>query len=166
MYPKKIVSGIQPTGAIHLGNYFGAIKRWVDLQESDDSVFFIADLHAMTMPYVRESHGHSTTTSHRTAIAFYFVSLYSQEPKQLTDNIFELTATLLACGIDPNKSTLFLQSTVHQHTELSWIFNCLTTMNRLSQLPQFKEKAEQAKIACTGLFMYPVLQAADILLHK
>lgn len=89
-----------------------------------------------------------------------------QEPKKLHDNIIELTATLLACGIDPHKSTLYLQSTVHQHAELSWIFNCLTTMNRLSKLPQFKEKSEQVKEARTGLFMYPVLQTADILLHK
>lgn len=89
-----------------------------------------------------------------------------QEPAQLRENIFELTATLLACGIDAKKSPIFLQSTVPQHAELSWILSCLCTMPRLSQLPQFKEKSAQVRDIRAGLFLYPVLQAADIMIHK
>lgn len=89
-----------------------------------------------------------------------------QEPLQLRENIFELTASLLACGIDVKKSSIFLQSTVHQHAELFWILSCLCTMPRLSQLPQFKEKSAQVRNVQSGLFLYPVLQAADILIHK
>lgn len=89
-----------------------------------------------------------------------------QDPTQLRENIFELTATLLACGIDAEKSTIFLQSSIPQHSELCWILSCLCTMNRLSHLPQFKEKSAQVRDVQTGLFLYPVLQAADILIHK
>ncbi|KAJ6646550.1 Tryptophan--tRNA ligase, mitochondrial, partial [Pseudolycoriella hygida] len=139
-WPRKIVSGVQPTGAVHLGNYLGAITRWVDLQNSGENVsFFIADMHSITLP---------------------------QDPQQLKKNILEMTATLLACGIDPNKSTLFLQSTIKQHAELCWIFGCLTTMARLSHLPQYKEKSATVKEIPLGLFVYPVLQAADILIYK
>lgn len=94
-----------------------------------------------------------------------FVSVW-QEPEKLRENIFQLTATLLACGIDPQKSSLFLQSSVPQHTELCWLFTCFTTMVRLSNLPQFKEKTDNLKNVPVGLFAYPILQAADILIHK
>ncbi|XP_063705644.1 tryptophan--tRNA ligase, mitochondrial isoform X2 [Culicoides brevitarsis] len=137
-FPKKIFSGVQPTGALHIGNYFGAIKRWVDLQNSGENVTYsVVDLHSITLP---------------------------QDPKVLRDNTMKLTATLLACGIDPKKATLFLQSSVPQHTELSWILGCLTTMTRLTHLPQYKEKSATLKEIPLGLFMYPVLQAADIML--
>lgn len=89
-----------------------------------------------------------------------------QEPDQLRENIFELTATLLACGIDEKKAKIFLQSTIPQQPELCWILSCLCTMVRLSNLPQFKEKSEQVKDARAGLFLYPILQAADILVHR
>lgn len=125
---------------MHLGNYIGAIKRWTDLQNSGTNVsYFIADLHSITLP---------------------------QDPTILKQNILQMTATLLACGIDPSKSTLFLQSTVKQHAELGWIFGCLTTMARLAHLPQYKEKLDKVKDIPLGLFVYPVLQAADILIYK
>lgn len=89
-----------------------------------------------------------------------------QEPAQLRENIYELTATLLACGIDTKKAPIFLQSTIPQHAELCWILSCLCTMTRLSNLPQFKEKSAQVRDVQTGLFMYPILQAADIMIHK
>lgn len=139
-YPRKIFSGVQPTGALHIGNYFGAIKRWVDLQNSrEDVTYCVVDLHSITLP---------------------------QDPVTLKDNTLQLTATLLACGIDPDKATLFLQSSVPQHTELSWILGCLTTMARLTHLPQYREKSATMKEIPLGLFMYPVLQSADILLYK
>lgn len=140
IFPRKIFSGVQPTGALHIGNYFGAIKRWVDLQNSgEDVTYCVVDLHSITMP---------------------------QDPVILRENTMKLTATLLACGIDPDKATLFLQSSVPQHTELSWILGCLTTMARLTHLPQYKEKSATLKEIPLGLFMYPVLQSADILLYK
>lgn len=139
-FPMKIFSGVQPTGALHIGNYFGAIKRWVDLQNSGASVTYsVVDLHSITLP---------------------------QDPVALRDNTLKLTATLLACGIDPEMATLFLQSSVPQHTELSWILGCLTTMARLTHLPQYKDKSASMKEIPLGLFMYPVLQSADILLYK
>lgn len=134
------MSGIQPTGVVHLGNYLGAIQRWCDIQNTGENVsYFLADLHSITLP---------------------------QDPTELRHNILQMTATLLACGIDPHKSTLFLQSSVKQHTELGWIFSCLTTMARLAHLPQYKEKSAKVKEIPLGLFVYPVLQAADILMYK
>lgn len=139
-YSKRIFSGIQPTGSIHLGNYLGAIQKWVDLQNSNQVVLYsIVDMHSITLP---------------------------QNPKELKKNILEMTATLLACGIDPDKSILFQQSTVPMHAELCWILGCLTTMPRLGQLPQFREKSAKVKDIPLGLYVYPVLQAADILLYK
>lgn len=139
-YPRKIFSGIQPTGALHIGNYFGAVKKWVDLQNNgEDVTYCIVDLHSITLP---------------------------QDPIQLRDNTFKLTATLMACGIDPSKATLFLQSSVPQHAELGWILGCLTTMAKLSHLPQYKEKSATLKEIPLGLYVYPVLQAADIMLYK
>lgn len=162
-WPKRIISGVQPTGTLHFGNYFGAIQRWIQLQnDGEDVSYFIADLHSMTLPFV----------SLKMYVSFWCdfnnnsIDFNSQVANELTENIFEMTASLLACGIDPKKSTLFLQSAVPQHNELCWIFSCLTTMPRLTNLPQFKEKSATVKNVPTGLFMYPVLQAADILIHK
>ncbi|XP_077296719.1 tryptophanyl-tRNA synthetase, mitochondrial [Arctopsyche grandis] len=138
--PRRIFSGIQPTGALHIGNYFGAVKSWIDLQnKGDDVMVSIVDLHSITLP---------------------------QNPETLQNNILEITATLLACGIDHNKSILFLQSSVPQHSELAWILGCISTMARLAHLPQFKEKSESMKEVPLGLYIYPVLQGADILLYK
>ncbi|XP_015603926.1 tryptophan--tRNA ligase, mitochondrial isoform X2 [Cephus cinctus] len=139
-YPERIFSGIQPTGNMHLGNYLGAIQKWIELQNSGKNVIWsIVDLHSITLP---------------------------QDSIELRQNILKMTATLLACGIDPEKSILFQQSTVSMHAELSWILGCNTTMPRLGQLPQFKEKSEKVKEVPLGLYIYPVLQAADILLYK
>ncbi|XP_028132038.2 tryptophan--tRNA ligase, mitochondrial [Diabrotica virgifera virgifera] len=139
-YQKRIFSGIQPTGAIHLGNYLGAIAQWVKLQDQGEHVILaIADLHSMTLPH---------------------------EPKILSRNIQEIAATLLACGIDPNRTILFQQSKVAVHTQLSWCLGCICTMPRLAHLPQYKEKSKDLKDIPLGLFVYPVLQAADILAYK
>lgn len=139
-FPRKIFSGVQPTGSLHIGNYFGAIKRWVDLQNAgEDVTYCIVDLHSITLP---------------------------QDPVQLRNRTLQLTAILLACGIDTNRATLFLQSSVPQHTELGWILGCMSTMARLAHLPQFKEKSATLKDVPLGLMVYPVLQAADIMLYK
>ncbi|CAL1681676.1 unnamed protein product [Lasius platythorax] len=139
-YPKRIFSGIQPTGSVHLGNYFGAIQRWVELQNAGEEVLCsIADLHSITLP---------------------------QDPKKLRENTLLMAATLVACGIDFEKSILFQQSKVPMHTELCWVLGTITTMPRLAHLPQFKEKSESLKNIPLGLYIYPVLQAADILLYK
>lgn len=137
---KKIFSGIQPTGNLHIGNYLGAVRRWVDLQDtSDELIYCIVDLHSITVP---------------------------QNPIELRENSLKLCASLLACGIDPKRATLFLQSSIKEHTELGWILGCITTMARLSHLPQFKEKTVKAKEIPLGLFLYPILQCADIMLYK
>ncbi len=136
----RIFSGIQPTGQLHLGNYLGAIKQWVSLQEQGDCLFCIVDLHAISMP---------------------------QDPKQLRKSILHGVAAYIACGIDPEKCTIFPQSQVIGHTELSWILGCLTPMGWLNRMTQFKDKAgkNREKVGL-GLYAYPVLQAADILLYK
>ena len=143
---RRIFSGIQPTGTLHLGNYFGAVKRWKDFpknavlgQKSPPPVFSIVDLHAITLP---------------------------QDPAILRSNICGMTACLLACGIDHKESILFLQSDVKEHASLCWILGTLATMPRLYALPQFKDKAQSLKEVPFGLFAYPVLQSADILLYK
>ncbi|XP_044528446.1 tryptophan--tRNA ligase, mitochondrial [Gracilinanus agilis] len=137
----RIFSGIQPTGIPHLGNYLGAIESWVSLQEKCSSVLFsIVDLHSITVP---------------------------QDPAVLHQSILDITAVLLACGINPEKSILFQQSQVPEHSELSWILGCLVRMPRLQNLPQWKTKNTSLKQEGTvGLFTYPILQAADILLYK
>jgi len=146
MSKKRVLSCIQPTGEIHIGNYFGAVKNWVDIQDTYDCVYGVVDLHAMTMPY---------------------------DPKTLQDYTTQMFIDLLACGIDPEKSVLFIQSLVPQHTELTWIFNCVTSYGELSRMTQFKDKTDQLEAAgnkkgfvSAGLFTYPVLQAADILIYK
>jgi tryptophanyl-tRNA synthetase len=137
---KRIVSGIQPTGFLHLGNYLGSIKQWVELQKEYESFLFLADLHAITVP---------------------------QDPEALRKSIRVTAATYIACGIDPNKSAIFAQSTVHEHAELGWILNCMTPIGWLNRMVQFKDKAGKDKEkASLGLYSYPVLQAADVLLYK
>ena len=138
---KKIFSGVQPTGNLHLGNYIGAIKNFVDLQnqEGNECVYCVVDLHAITL---------------------------KQDPKILKDNIRETTATFLASGIDPKKSIIFNQSLVPAHAEGSWILGCVARMGLLNRMTQFKEKAGKDKEkASVGLYIYPVLMTADILLY-
>lgn len=139
--PKKIFSGIQPSGNIHIGNYLGAIKQWVDLQDkAEETIFCIVDLHAITVP---------------------------QDPKDLQKRILELTALYIACGIDPEKSPIFIQSSRPEHSELAWILNCFTSMGELKRMTQFKDKSGENQDRVTaGLFDYPVLMAADILLYN
>ena len=137
---KKIVfSGVQPTGALHLGNYLGAIKNFVNLQYDHDCLYCIVDLHAITT---------------------------WQNPDDLKANIIDVVSVYLASGIDPNKSTIFVQSTVPQHSELAWIFNCITRIGWLNRMTQFKEKAgKNRENVSSGLYIYPNLMASDILLY-
>ena len=136
----RIFSGIRPTGGLHIGNYLGAIKQWIALQEKNECVFCIVDLHAITTPY---------------------------EPKELQKNILEATAIYLAAGINPEKSIIFVQSEVKEHAELAWLLSTITPMGELSRMTQFKEKSKQHKdYINAGLFNYPVLMASDILLYK
>ena len=138
---KKIFSGVQPTGNLHLGNYLGAIKNFVDLNndENNKCIFCVVDLHAITI---------------------------NQDPKKLRNNIRETVATFLASGIDPKKSIIFNQSQVSAHSELAWILSCTARMGWLNRMTQFKEKAGKDKEkASIGLYSYPVLMAADILLY-
>ena len=137
---KRIFSGIQPTGNLHIGNYLGAIKNWNNLQEEGDCIYSIVDLHAMTVP---------------------------NNLLDIKNSTLEVAAAVIASGIDPKKSILFNQSNVPQHTELAWIFNCIARIGWLNRMTQFKEKAGKKKDNATvGLFSYPVLMAADILLYK
>ncbi len=138
---KKIFSGVQPTGNLHLGNYLGAIKNFVKLNNEDknECVFCVVDLHAITV---------------------------AQDPKKLKDNIYETVATFIACGINPEKSIIFSQSKVSAHSETAWILSCVARMGWLNRMTQFKEKAGKDKEkASIGLYTYPVLMAADILLY-
>ena len=137
---KTILSGIQPSGEFTIGNYFGAIKNWVERQDDYNCIYFIADMHAITV---------------------------NQVPAMLRKRSFECAAMLLASGIDPNKSLLFVQSHVHQHAELGWILNCFSHMGELSRMTQYKDKSKnQGDNIKVGLFDYPVLMAADILLYQ
>ncbi|MGA2417833.1 MAG: tryptophan--tRNA ligase [Candidatus Staskawiczbacteria bacterium] len=136
----RIFSGIRPTGNIHIGNYLGAVKQWIALQDSNECVFCIVDLHAITTPY---------------------------DPKELQKNILEATTIYLAAGVNPEKSIIFVQSNVKEHAELAWLLGTITPMGELSRMTQFKEKSKQHKdYINAGLFNYPVLMAADILLYK
>jgi len=139
--PDRIFSGIQPTGNLHLGNYLGALKKFSDLQLAGwDCIFSVVDLHAITLP---------------------------QDPALLPGQTRQIAAAMMACGIDPEKSILFAQSSVKAHTELTWIFNCVARMGWLEKMTQFKEKGgDNSERASVGLFDYPVLQAADILVYK
>jgi tryptophanyl-tRNA synthetase len=138
---KKIVfSGVQPTGDLHIGNLIGAISLWVREQDRNDNIFCIVDLHALTVPE---------------AIA----------ADRLRANCLDVAALYLACGIDPEKSLVFIQSQVRQHSELAWILTCVTPMGWMNRMTQFKSKSEGAESVGVGLYSYPVLQAADILLY-
>jgi tryptophanyl-tRNA synthetase len=137
---KRIFSGAQPTGNVHLGNYLGALRNWVALQHEYDSIFCIVDLHAITQP---------------------------QDPKTLAEKTRELARVYLAVGIDPEVSMIFVQSDVAEHAQLTWILNCLVRVSELERMTQFKDKArKQREIVGAGLLDYPVLMAADILLYQ
>lgn len=139
-FQERVFSGVQPTGNLHLGNYLGAIKRFVELQETYECIYCVVDLHAITV---------------------------WQEPKELTHNIREVTAAFIACGIDPKKNIVFNQSQVHEHAELAWIFNCVARVGWLNRMTQFKEKAgKDRENASVGLYAYPCLMAADILAYR
>lgn len=136
----RVLSGIQPTGNIQLGNYLGAIVNWVRMQHEMETFICVVDLHAITLP---------------------------QNPVDLRNNTLEMTAALLASGIDPKKAVLFHQSAVPQHAELAWVLNCTARLGWLNRMTQFKEKSGKDKEGSSaGLFTYPVLQAADILVYK
>jgi tryptophanyl-tRNA synthetase len=136
----RVVSGIQPTGDLHLGNLLGAILRWVKMQDEAECLFFLADLHALTVEF---------------------------DPRELQANVREMAAALIASGIDPAKSIVFAHSAVPAHAELAWILGCTARMGWLNRMTQWKDKAGQNREGSSlGLFAYPVLQAADILLYK
>jgi len=136
----RIFSGIQPTGRKHLGNYVGAIRGWVDGQDRADAIYCIVDLHAITVPY---------------------------DPSELRAYVLDTTAILLAAGLDPERCILFRQSDVREHTELTWLLGSVTAHGDLNRMTQFKEKsAKQRELVSAGLFFYPVLQTADILLYQ
>lgn len=141
MDKKLILSGIQPSGVMTVGNYVGAVKNWVAMQDDFDCLFMIADMHSITV---------------------------RQDPVKLRQRCLDFLALYLACGLDPEKSRLFFQSHVHEHAELGWILNCITYMGELSRMTQFKDKTKNAKDSNigAGLFTYPVLMAADILLYN
>ena len=134
----RVFSGIQPTGEVHLGNYLGAVRRWVRAQHEDDAIHCIVDLHALTIP---------------------------QDPAVLRAKTLEVTQILVAAGLDPEVCTLFAQSQVPEHSELGWIMECTAGFGELRRMVQFKEKSAQAGFVSAGLFTYPALQAADILLY-
>jgi tryptophanyl-tRNA synthetase len=140
MAKQRILSGVQPTGNLHLGNYLGAIRNWVDGQAESENFFCVVDLHAITVPH---------------------------NPATLADDTYAIAALYLACGIDLQHSTVFIQSHIPAHCELTWLFNCITPMNWLDDMVQFKEKAiKQGENVGVGLLDYPVLMAADILLYQ
>lgn len=137
-YKKRVFSGIQPSGLLHIGNYLGAIRQWLAEQDQKENFFCIVDLHALSMP---------------------------QDPEQLRKKTREVAAMYLAAGIDPQLSTIFVQSHVSAHAECCWIFNCITPIGWLERMTQYKMRNEQGLNPTTGLLDYPVLQAADILLY-
>ena len=135
----RVFSGIQPTGNLHIGNYLGALKNWVEIQDNYDSIFGIVDLHAITV---------------------------QQSPAELRAKILETAALLLAVGIDPQRSTIMVQSSVPAHTELAWMLTCITPLGWLERMTQYKAKAQAQETIGDGLLQYPVLMAADILLYQ
>jgi tryptophanyl-tRNA synthetase len=135
----RVFSGIQPTGEMHLGNYVGAVRRWVDDQERHDAVYCVVDLHAMTLPY---------------------------SPAELAGGTRRTALVLMAAGLDPARCILFVQSHVRAHAELTWLLNCVATFGELRRMTQFKEKSEGQESVSAGLFDYPVLQVADIVLYN
>ncbi|MDE2312175.1 MAG: tryptophan--tRNA ligase [Patescibacteria group bacterium] len=138
--PEIVVSGARASGKLHIGNYLGALKQWLQLQSDGHTCyFFIADLHGITTPF---------------------------EPKELHQNTLDVAATYLAAGIDPNKSVFFLQNHVLEHATLAWIFNCITPLGELERMTQFKDKSQNQESINAGLLTYPTLMAADILMYK
>lgn len=135
---KRVFSGVQPTGNLHLGNYLGALRQFVELQEDHECIYCVVDMHAITVP---------------------------QDPKMLKEQILDIAALYLAVGIDPKKSIIFVQSDVSQHAELSWVLTCNSYTGELSRMTQFKSKSHNKESAPAGLFTYPLLMAADILLY-
>ncbi len=135
----RVLSGIQPTGTLHIGNYFGAVKNYVALQDQYECFYSIVDYHAITVEH---------------------------DPEELRKNTIEMAMDLLACGLDPKKCVLFVQSQVPEHTELCWILSAVASYGDLQRMTQFKEKGEGQEFVSCGLFTYPVLQAADILIYK
>src|ERR1700742_2610098 len=143
-FPERVFSGVQPTGNLHLGNYLGAIKRFVELQRTYDCIYCVVDMHAITVP----------------------VSVWGG-PAELRRATREVTAAYIACGIDPRKHIVFNQSQVAGHAELAWVFNCVARLGWLNRMTQFKEKAgKDRENASVGLFAYPALMAADILVYR
>ena len=139
MVRPRVLSGVQPTGALHLGNWLGAIRNWVDLQDTHDTFVWVVDLHAITVPH---------------------------DPERLAQDTLTTAALYLACGMDPQRSSIFIQSQVAAHSELGWLLNCVTPLNWLERMIQFKEKAvKHGDNVSVGLLDYPVLMAADILLY-
>ncbi len=136
---KRVFSGIQPTGTLHIGNYLGAIRNWVGLQRDHDCIYCVVDYHAITIDV---------------------------DPKELRAASRSMALDLLACGVDPEHSLLFVQADVAQHTELGWILGCVTSYGDLTRMTQFKDKSEKQEFVTAGLFTYPILQAADILMYK
>src|SRR4051794_6596729 len=135
----RVFSGIQPTGDMHLGNLLGAVQNWVAaLDGEDDCVYCVVDLHALTIP---------------------------KDPAELRAKVLEITQLLVACGLDPERCTLFVQSHVPAHAELAWLMECTVSFGELSRMTQFKDKRDRAEFVSAGLFTYPALQAADILLY-
>ncbi len=135
----RVFSGIQPTGSTHLGNYLGALRNWERLQHENDAIYCIVDLHALTVP---------------------------KEPGEILRGTLDIARMLLATGIDPERSTLFVQSHVREHSELGWLMQCVTSFGELSRMTQFKDKSDRSTgFTASGLFTYPALQAADILLY-
>ncbi|MFP6336689.1 tryptophan--tRNA ligase [Helicobacter pylori] len=140
MHKKRVFSGIQPTGQIHLGNYLGAIKHWVEMQDEYENLFCVVNSHAITLPI---------------------------EPKFLKSQSYELVKLLLACGISPKQSGLFIQSEVDEHPALAWLLNCQVSMGEMQRMTQFKDKSlKNPKSVNVGLFNYPILMASDILLYQ
>ncbi|HIU26098.1 MAG TPA: tryptophan--tRNA ligase [Candidatus Copromorpha excrementigallinarum] len=135
---KRVFSGVQPTGNIHIGNYLGALKQFVELQDENQCIYCIVDLHSITVP---------------------------QDPRELRKHILDVAALYMAVGIDPEKSIIFVQSDVSGHAELSWILTCNSYTGELSRMTQFKDKSKGRESAPAGLFTYPILMAADILLY-
>jgi len=135
---KRVFSGVQPTGNIHIGNYLGALKQFVELQEENECIYCIVDMHSITVP---------------------------QDPKELRKHILDVAALYIAVGVDPKKSIIFVQSDVSGHAELSWILTCNSYTGELSRMTQFKDKSRGKESAPAGLFTYPILMAADILLY-
>jgi tryptophanyl-tRNA synthetase len=136
---KRVFSGMQPSGEAHLGNYLGALRRWVEMQDEHDCVFCIVDDHAITA---------------------------GGDPGDMPKNVFDLAVSFLAVGLDPEKSIIFVQSDVHEHTELAWLFNAVTPVGDLERMTQYKDKSQQFDSIPAGILNYPILQAADILLYK